>query len=103
MRCRVLAVLLMGGLGLYQFVVLIRRRYHPMGAWRKFGLWVNAFALALMVIAGINGFHNNVLEKGIDAMEGSHAMFVTAICFAIGVEYAYLLSSATTTSPMCAC
>ena len=76
-------LLLMGGLGLYQFVVLMRRRYHPMGNWRKFGLWVNAIALTLMVIAGINGFHNNVLEKGVDAMEGSHAMFVTAICFAI--------------------
>jgi len=76
-------LLLMGGLGLYQFVILMRRRYHPMGNWRKFGLWVNAIALTLMVIAGINGFHNNVLEQGIDAMEGSHAMFVTAICFAI--------------------
>ena len=76
-------LLLMGGLGLYQFVVLMRRRYHPMGNWRRFGLWVNAIALSLMVIAGINGFHNNVLEQGVDAMEGSHAMFVTAICFAI--------------------
>jgi hypothetical protein len=76
-------LLLMGGLGLYQLVILIRRRYHPMGNWRKFGLWVNAIALALMVTAGINGFHNNVLEQGIDAMEGSHAMFLTAICFAI--------------------
>ncbi|HKW21868.1 MAG TPA: hypothetical protein VJO13_10865 [Ktedonobacterales bacterium] len=76
-------LLLMGGLGLYQLVVLMRRRYHPMGNWRKFGLWVNAIALALMVTAGINGFQADVLQKGIDAMDGSHAMFVTAICFAI--------------------
>lgn len=76
-------LLLMGGLGLYQLVVLNRRRYHPMGNWRKFGLWVNAIALVLMVAAAIQGFHNDVLQKGVDAMEGSHAMFVTAICFAI--------------------
>jgi hypothetical protein len=76
-------LLLMGGLGIYQFVVLTRRRYHPMRNWRKFALWVNAIALTLMVMAGISGFHNNVLQKGVDAMEGSHAMFVTALCFAI--------------------
>ena len=76
-------LLLMGGLGVYQLVVLMRRRYHPMGNWRKFALWVNAIALTLMVMAGISGFHNDVLQKGVDAMEGSHAMFVTAICFAI--------------------
>jgi hypothetical protein len=76
-------LLLMGGLGLYQLVVLSRRRYHPMGNWRLFGLWVNAIALSMMVIAGIMGFHNDVLQKGVDAMEGSHAMFVTALCFAI--------------------
>jgi drug/metabolite transporter (DMT)-like permease len=61
----------------------MRRRYHPMGNWRKFGLWVNAIALALMVTAGINGFQADVLQKGIDAMDGSHAMFVTALSFAI--------------------
>jgi hypothetical protein len=76
-------LLLMGGLGLYQLVVLSRRRYHPMGNWRKFGLWANALALVLMVAAAIIGFHNNVLEKGVNAMEGSHALFVTALCFAI--------------------
>ncbi len=76
-------LLLMGGLGLYQLIVLSRRRYHPMGNWRKFGLWVNALALVLMVAAAIIGFHNNVLQKGVNAMEGSHALFVTALCFAI--------------------
>ena len=76
-------LLLMGGLGLYQLVVLVRRRYHPMGNWRKFGLWVMAISLTLMIVAAIQGFHNNVLQKGVDAMEGSHALFVTALCFAI--------------------
>ena len=76
-------LLLMGGLGIYQFVVLIRRRYHPMGNWRKFGLWVMSIALVLMVAASINGFQNDVLQKGVDAMDGSDAMFVTALCFAI--------------------
>ena len=76
-------LLLMGGLALYQLVVLMRRRYHPMGNWRKFGLWVMAISLVMMVVAGIEGFHNNVLQQGINAMEGSHAMFVTALCFAI--------------------
>ncbi len=56
-------LLLMGGLGLYQLVVLMRRRYHPMGNWRKFGLWVIAIALVLMVTAGINGFQMTCCKR----------------------------------------
>lgn len=91
-------MLLMGGLGLYQLVVLTRRRYHPMGNWRLFGLWVNAVALTLMIMAGISGFHNDVLQKGVDAMEGSHAMFVTALCFAIVGITACAIAAARTRS-----
>lgn len=91
-------LVLMGGLGLYQLAVLTRRRYHPMRNWRKFGLWVNALAISFMVIAGIMGFHNNVLEKGVDAMEGSHAIFVTGICFAIVGIAACIIAAARTGS-----
>lgn len=75
--------LLMGGFAAYQLVVLIRRRYHPMLNWRKFGLWVLAAAVTMEMIGAVQGFRNNVLEQGIDGIEGSHAWFLTGIIFSI--------------------
>jgi hypothetical protein len=75
------AMLLMGGLVALQLTFLIRRR--PMSNLRKFAMWVMLVAVLLQIIGAIQGFHNNVLELGVDAMEGSTAVFVTGICFEI--------------------
>ena len=75
------AMLLMGGLAALQLVFLAQRR--PMSNLRKFAMWVMLIAVALMVIGAIQGFHRNVLELGVNAMEGSDAVFVTGICFEI--------------------
>ena len=75
------ATLLMGGLATLQFIFLVKRR--PMSNLRKFAMWVILVAAALEVIGAIQGFHSNVLQGGINAMEGSDAVFVTGICFGI--------------------
>jgi hypothetical protein len=75
------AMLLMGGLAALQFVVLVRRR--PMSNLRKFAMWVMLVAVALFIIASIQGFHRDILQLGVNAMEGSDAVFVTGICFEI--------------------
>jgi hypothetical protein len=75
------AMLLLGGLVSLQLTFLIRRR--PMSNLRKFAMWVMLVAVLLQIIGAIQGFHNNVLQLGVDAMEGSTAVFVTGICFEI--------------------
>ncbi len=74
-------VALMGGLAALQMTFLIKRR--PMTVLRKFSMWTMLFAVLLQIIAAIQGFHNDVLVQGVNAMEGSHALFVAAICFEI--------------------
>ncbi|MGO8948907.1 MAG: hypothetical protein ACLQUY_14905 [Ktedonobacterales bacterium] len=75
------AALIMGGLAALQFVFLVRRR--PMSNLRKFAMWVMLVAGVLEIIGAIQGFHDNVLQTGINGMEGSDAVFVTGICFGI--------------------
>ncbi|WIG60581.1 MAG: hypothetical protein OJF49_003329 [Ktedonobacterales bacterium] len=74
-------LLLMGGLAGFQMTLLIRRK--PMSNLRKFAMWTMLVAVALMMVGAIQGFHNNVLDQGINAMEGGHAVFVAGICFEI--------------------
>jgi len=74
-------VALMGGLAALQMTFLIKRR--PMTTLRKFSMWSMLFAVLLEIVAAIQGFHNDVLALGVNAMEGSHALFVGAICFEI--------------------
>lgn len=74
-------LLLMGGLAALQFTLLIRRR--PMSTLRKFVMWTLLIAVILEMVGAIQGFHHNVLEEGIDAMEGGHAVFLAGICFEI--------------------
>jgi hypothetical protein len=74
-------MLLMGGLAGLQFIFLVQRR--RMSNLRKFAMWVILIAIALMVIGAIQGFTRNVLDLGVNAMEGSDAVFVTGICFEI--------------------
>ena len=75
------AVLLMGGLAGLQFIFLVQRR--PMSSLRKFAMWVMLVAGALEIIGAIQGFSVDVLQTGINGMEGSDAVFVTGICFGI--------------------
>lgn len=78
------AILLMGGLAAFQLALLIRRR--PMTNLRKFAMWAMLVALGLEMVGAIQGFHRNVLTLGVNAMEGSHAVFVAGICFeAVGI------------------
>jgi hypothetical protein len=78
------ATLILGGLTALQLTLLIRRR--PMSRLRKFALWVLAISTVLELIGAIQGFHANVLTQGVDAMEGSHAFFLTGMIFqAVGV------------------
>ncbi|HLY30218.1 MAG TPA: hypothetical protein VKQ36_04270, partial [Ktedonobacterales bacterium] len=71
--------LLMGGLAALQMTLLIKRR--PMTNLRKFSLWTMLGAVVFEIIASIQGFHRDVLAQGVNAMEGSHALFVAGICF----------------------
>lgn len=81
------ALLLMGGLALFQLTLLIRRR--PMSDLRKFAMWCLLIALALQMIGAIQGIHRNPLTGGWDAMEGSSAIFLTGIIFeAVGLAVA---------------
>ncbi len=81
------ALLLMGGLALFQTTLLIRRR--PMSDLRKFAMWCLLIALLLEMVGAIQGIHRNVLTGGWDAMEGSSAIFLTGIIFeAVGLGVA---------------
>jgi hypothetical protein len=73
------ALLLLGGLAAFQMTLLIRRR--PMSNLRKFAMWTLLVAVALQMVGAIQGFHRNVLDLGIDAMEGGHAVFLAGIIF----------------------
>ncbi|HEU5438069.1 MAG TPA: hypothetical protein VFU88_02170 [Ktedonobacterales bacterium] len=74
-------LLLMGGLALFQMVLLIRRQ--ALSDLRKFAMWVLLVAVGLQMVGAIQGFHRDVLASGIDAMEGSHAIFLTGIVFEV--------------------
>jgi hypothetical protein len=78
-------LLLMGGLALWQLAILIRRQ--PMSDLRKFAFWTLLFAITLMLIAGIQGFHHDFFaEGGLAVAEASHViMFVGIIFAAIGI------------------
>ncbi len=75
--------LLMLGLAAFQLVALIRRRDYPMGNLRKFVLWTLAVGLILMLAGAIQTFHNDVLSGGVNAIEGSSALVIAALCFEI--------------------
>jgi hypothetical protein len=75
--------LLVLGLAAFQLVVLIRRRDYPMGNLRKFVLWTLAIGLILMMAGAIQPFHTDVLSGGINAIEGSSALIIAALCFEI--------------------
>ncbi|MEO7003326.1 MAG: hypothetical protein ABI068_16035, partial [Ktedonobacterales bacterium] len=74
-------VLLMGGLAAFQITLLIRRR--KMSNLRKFAMWVMLVAIVLEIMGAIQGFHNDIFQTGVNGMEGSHALFVTGICFTV--------------------
>src|SRR5262249_2414634 len=74
-------VLLMGGLVLFQLILLIRRR--PMSNLRKFALWMMLGAVTLMIIGAIQGFHRDILTEGVFQMESSHAIFLTGMIFGL--------------------
>ncbi len=75
------ALLLMGGLGLFQLTLLIRRK--PMGNARKFALWALLFALVFQLIGSIIGFHWDVLYYGINAFGAGQAWFLAGIIFEV--------------------
>src|SRR5487761_1901914 len=75
------ALLLMGGLGAIQVVLLVRRK--PMSNVRKFAMWSLLFGLLMELIGSIIGFHWDVLYYGINAMGGGQAWFVAGICFEV--------------------
>lgn len=74
-------LLLMGGLAALQITFLIRRR--PMSTLRKFVMWTLLIGVMFELVGAIQGFHHDVLQEGIDAMEGGHAVFLAGICFEI--------------------
>ncbi|HKS69830.1 MAG TPA: hypothetical protein VJQ45_05400 [Ktedonobacterales bacterium] len=81
------ALLLMGGLALFQLTLLIRRQ--PMSDLRKFAMWCLLIALLLQMVGAIQGINHNPLTGGWDAMEGSSAIFLTGIIFeAVGLVVA---------------
>jgi|GEM_PF-387618 hypothetical protein len=75
------ALLLMGGLAALQFIFLVQRR--KMSNLRKFAMWVMLVAVLLMMIGAIQGINRDVLQGGVNALEGSSAIFLTGICFEI--------------------
>lgn len=74
------ALLLMGGLGLFQITVLRRRK--AFGNTRKFALWALLFATAFMLVGSILGFHWDVLYYGPAAFGAGQAWFLAGIIFA---------------------
>jgi hypothetical protein len=75
------ALLLMGGMGLFQLTVLKRRK--PMGNTRKFALWALLFAVVFEMIGSIYGFHWDVLYYGVNAMGVGQAWFLAGIVFQV--------------------
>jgi hypothetical protein len=75
------ALLLMGGLGLFQITVLLRRK--PMGNTRKFALWALLFGTAFMVVGSILGFHWDILYYGPSAFGAGQAWFLAGAIFAV--------------------
>jgi hypothetical protein len=73
--------LLMGGLGAMQFILLTHRQ--PMSQLRKFIMWTLLVGVALELVGAIQGFHTDLLAGGWNVAEGSHAVFVTGICFQV--------------------
>lgn len=76
------AMLLMGGLAVFQFTILTRRD-QPMSGLRKFVMWTLLIAVLLEMIGAIQGFHHDLLAGGWNVAEGSHAVFVAGICFEV--------------------
>jgi hypothetical protein len=75
-------LLLMGGLALWQLALLIRSR--PMSDLRKFAFWTLLFAVTLMLIAGIQGFHHDFFaEGGLAVVEASHVIMFVGMIFAV--------------------
>jgi hypothetical protein len=75
-------ILLTGGLALLQLAFLIRRG--PMSDLRKFAFWTMLFAITLMLIAGIQGFHYDIFSQGgLQVVEASHVIMFVAIIFAV--------------------
>jgi hypothetical protein len=73
---------LMGGIALLQLALLARRR--PMSDLRKFAFWVMLFAVTLMLIAGIQGFHYDFFSQGgLQVVEASHVIMFVAIIFEV--------------------
>jgi hypothetical protein len=75
------ALLLMGGLGLFQVTLLRRRK--TMGNIRKFALWSLLFALVFQMVGAIIGFQWDVLYYGIDAFGPGQAWFLAGIIFEV--------------------
>jgi hypothetical protein len=46
-------------------------------------MWTLLVAVALQMVGAIQGFHADLLSGGWDVAEGSHAVFVTGICFQV--------------------
>jgi hypothetical protein len=75
-------LVLMGGLAFLQLAFLIRSR--PMSDLRKFAFWIMLFAITLMLIAGIQGFHHDFFaEGGLEVVEASHVIMFFAMIFAV--------------------
>lgn len=75
------ALLLMGGLAIFQITLLVRRK--PMSNVRKFAMWALLFALLMEMVGSIIGYRWDVLFYGISAMGGGQAWFLAGICFEI--------------------
>lgn len=77
-------LLLMGGLAALQLAFLTRQQ--PMSDTRKFAMWTLLISVLLMVIAGIQGFHADFFQGGLDVVEASHVlMFFALILEVIGI------------------
>ncbi len=75
-------VLLMGGLALLQVGMLIMRERPPSDL-RKFALWSLLIGVTMMIVASIEGFHNDAIAGGIDAIEGAHVIYFFGMLFAL--------------------
>ncbi|HEX9039158.1 MAG TPA: hypothetical protein VF808_19410 [Ktedonobacterales bacterium] len=73
------ALLLMGGMGVFQAAVLVRRK--KMGNTRKFALWALLFAVVFELVGSIFGFHWDVLYYGVNAFGPGQAWFLAGMLF----------------------
>jgi hypothetical protein len=77
-------LLLMGGLGLFQTAILVRRK--PMGNVRKFALWALLIGVLFEMVGAIFGFHWDVLYYGINAFGPGQAWVLAGMIFeAVGI------------------